>query len=1423
MPAKSAPSRRKKKNPAARPDKASPSTPPSTGSPSEAGTKSTLPPSLSAGSPSEAGMKTTSLSPHLTGHFSEAGSQNLNLAEEEARLNKLSLSELEAHSQAPRRRLHDVEMQSEPDVPLSDGTDDDLLSEGEREEKKKKAAAGDPTPLLPPAVKEGQGDGEGDLHMTSDNPQAPPVDENVEIADTDEAKATTDTKASEKPPVDPFQALIAEAVNTTSSADEVEEDIEFKNTQFSGRNMYDLLAEGARIPQVAPQASTKKLTKPPGVTNLDKIPDPHRSPKFFMNVTRYFRKTGEREMSQESIKAFNTGTHGDSNSHATFFIDGGKIATPALKITVTLSKDPAKKLEMGDPNAIHVTATFPCGDVTTARGTERAFLGNEFFRILPKEKVNIPLPEPLQQMFRLKSDKTPDQFRDRLFCMKWKTGGAVVLGNFSHPIVKSILASPNGAGYTQEAEQTLRTMCQLTTRGCDVHVLWAPKESRQIESVGLSLDCFKWSVNKGLFFFWPYADEDGNFTGDVEHITKVGQGFLDKNRVKNHTPGNQIVVNNFHNFDLEYPVPNLTSYLISVAVAEARELEQAKITKDGLKADPHRAWVVASSPLQLEEKFRPSDSDWYMVYVQISTADVDIKELIPKPAEIIQLQWLHSEQGIYEAGNLRWKGPVIELQNDREMGLCHFVMFAEAKKDSVRPKIYRNIQDALRGLPNGLQVSIEVECRVSLRRKEVFGLKKLFYPKHLALSLTLMGKQDEADKIALDPARPPFQVKNSNWPTRADAEATEHSQWLQWVNSTNESPAWRLNPSQLASIKDLAGPQRLSATQGPPGTGKSKTGAAAIAAAVKAGHKVLCVASSNAATDNIANAIRAAKPSDLSMKIVRAHVPAAEWHAATSDAPEAERRGQMSDRIKSLTATFEMATIVGTTDEDMRKLNQIAMQVHERHFVDFDLSMAQAVLLQAHQTKEKLSAIPAGELTETNLLGIRFSRQYLELRELFQGKALAGESAEAFHASYNFLSRMVLEQADVVVTTCLNATAEYLTSAFRPRLVVHDEAGQSPDFETILAVTAYPTTMNIVFLGDQDQLEPTVTSLGRNEFAKARRYPVMARLSKQINVHFLDTQYRMRPAISKYPNVTIYDGRIKDAPSTKIEGPISRAVRRYLHTKIFKGSRSFDKVREVLFVDLPNSRGWRSEKTHSKENHVEADFIADHTAGMLQDEDGKHIKADDISIIVIYKSQLALIRSKLIKRLSPEDYVKINITALEISTVYSFQGRQNKIIFLSWVVGGVDRKDPHVTAFFRDAHRLCVAISRAQHAFIMAGNFRGLLAALDPKNSSNNIRAHKAPPKLFHLLKMVEQEGDLFRYPESEYPDTAPQRLGDEILRRSQQQEHDMLTAQDAQSSQNRKRRLNQGSAANKRQRGGSGAGNWRGGRGGQGGSSAAA
>jgi hypothetical protein len=287
-----------------------------------------------------------------------------------------------------------------------------------------------------------------------------------------------DERMADATPVDPSIALQREKISaiTPSWADEVEEDQELKHTAVTGRNLYGVLA--GEIPVVKPKVMSTKFVKPVFVDSIQSIPSPKRTAKFYMDIAKY----PEASTQPHSFGVYNTGKFGEKNTHAVFIIDGGKVATPDLRIDISLSTDPLKKLVTNDDaSTITVSLVLPCGNVTTATGNQRAFLDNNFMFIRPLQDSMKDIPETGQEYFRLPSDKDANAFRARLFAMKWRIGGGAVLRNFGHPTVQRILR--DGGGYHVEAAQNLRALLQLTTQGGLVTVLWSPPVSPEIRDI----------------------------------------------------------------------------------------------------------------------------------------------------------------------------------------------------------------------------------------------------------------------------------------------------------------------------------------------------------------------------------------------------------------------------------------------------------------------------------------------------------------------------------------------------------------------------------------------------------------------------------------------------------------------------------------------------------------------------------------------------------------------------------------------------------------------------------------------------------------------------------------------------------------------------------------------------------------------------
>ena len=108
--------------------------------------------------------------------------------------------------------------------------------------------------------------------------------------------------------------------------------------------------------------------------------------------------------------------------------------------------------------------------------------------------------------------------------------------------------------------------------------------------------------------------------------------------------------------------------------------------------------------------------------------------------------------------------------------------------------------------------------------------------------------------------------------------------------------------------------------------------------------------------------------------------------------------------------------------------------------------------------------------------------------------------------------------------------------------MVIDEAAQSVEPSTLAGLQL--GSSHAILVGDPQQLPATIFNVsGRN--TKYDRSLFQRLEEAGHDVHLLNTQYRMHPAISDFPRRIFYDGKLLDGPNVKhpeYGNPLKRAV-----------------------------------------------------------------------------------------------------------------------------------------------------------------------------------------------------------------------------------------------------------------------------------------
>lgn len=202
----------------------------------------------------------------------------------------------------------------------------------------------------------------------------------------------------------------------------------------------------------------------------------------------------------------------------------------------------------------------------------------------------------------------------------------------------------------------------------------------------------------------------------------------------------------------------------------------------------------------------------------------------------------------------------------------------------------------------------------------------------------------------------------------------------------------------------------------------------------------------------------------------------------------------------------------------------------------------------------------------------------------------------------------------------------------------------------------------------------------------------------------LDVQYRMCPAISKFPSNHYYAGKLQNAESTSTDNKF-RQMMRYV-SKDFYGIK--EEGSEYGFVAVVRGAARVEPSGISLQNYANADAICLALKRLID----VGMSSKQIIILTNYKGEKTILSFKI------EELSKGQWSVEDVATVDAFQGKQARIILLDIVAASKENdalleKDqfPHLSAYGRGSHRLCVSITRAEYGFIVFGHQRLVLTS----------------------------------------------------------------------------------------------------------------
>lgn len=354
---------------------------------------------------------------------------------------------------------------------------------------------------------------------------------------------------------------------------------------------------------------------------------------------------------------------------------------------------------------------------------------------------------------------------------------------------------------------------------------------------------------------------------------------------------------------------------------------------------------------------------------------------------------------------------------------------------------------------------------------------------------------------------------------------------------------------------------------------------------------------------------------------------------------------------------------------------------------------------------------------------------------LFMWENVLNEWHQELDNDQNSFEDSLLKSVKIIGATCIGVNTNINFKDTMYDVAIVDEAGQITLHDLLVP---FVKAKKVILIGDHLQLPPSQenefckhlreqgllefanmdTASEKNHYMKEVQEVFSVSLFERLfrdetlsaNKVMLDTQFRMHPDIADFISELFYEGKYKSGVT---------AEERYLKIA------DFDKP--LYFIDTCNSKEryediHENDKIHS--NKYEAKICGKYIAKILwaietdeyempkkelKNEDGDY----DIGIITAYKGQIKLIRREILKNLKNycgEEQAENILSHVAINTLDSFQGRDNQIIFYSFV-----RSNKYNNiGFLNEVRRLNVMMTRAKSLLVMIGDSRTLTECHQP-------------------------------------------------------------------------------------------------------------
>lgn len=304
----------------------------------------------------------------------------------------------------------------------------------------------------------------------------------------------------------------------------------------------------------------------------------------------------------------------------------------------------------------------------------------------------------------------------------------------------------------------------------------------------------------------------------------------------------------------------------------------------------------------------------------------------------------------------------------------------------------------------------------------------------------------------------------------------------------------------------------------------------------------------------------------------------------------------------------------------------------------------------------------------------------------------------------------VLTRTDLVITTPVGAAkiAKHARHAFRPRLVIFDDAACARELSTLVAIAHFPSAEAWLFTGTCEMRKPHVGSFGNpklwNPCADQLRHSMMERCCHAVpDMHRLSLNHQAYGNLHHLLSDLFWGGEIQSAFLDSERFPASTMhLLEYCRSLASNPSLSVPRV----LVHVRGSKPSHPDQT-SKFNHVHRNWVVQRVIRHLVQD--RHFRSTDnkpgsIIIATPYRAQFTNYR-KDINRLMQELDIEHRTAGgfgkglhrevlVEARTADTVQGHSADVVVYDLV-------SSQATSHILDPNRTCVALSRSKQAEII--------------------------------------------------------------------------------------------------------------------------